>query len=72
MDRYIGNYGASECKGLIKRTDNNIIDFLDVICQSTNKNNVVTWIKFERTGSKIGRGVGVSTVMILLVNIKNN
>jgi len=42
MNRYIGNYGVSECKGLIKRTDNNIIDFIDVICQSTNQNNVVT------------------------------
>ena len=59
----IGNYGASECKGLIKRNDNNIIDFLDVICQSTNQNNVVTWRKFERTGSEIGRGVGVSTII---------
>ena len=59
----IGNYGASECKGLIKRNDNNIIDFLDVICQSTNQNSVVTWRKFERTGSEIGRGVGVSTII---------
>ena len=59
----IGNYGASECKGLIKRNDNNIIDFLDVMCQSTNQNNVVTWRKFERTGSEIGRGVGVSTII---------
>ena len=59
----IGNYGASECKGLIKRTAKNIVDFLDVICQSTNQNNVVTWRKFERTGSEIGRGVGVSTII---------
>ena len=59
----IGNYGSNECKGLIKRNDNNIIDFLDVICQSTNQNNVVTWRKFERTGSEIGRGVGVSTII---------
>ena len=59
----IGNYGASECKGLIKRNDNNIINFLDVICQSTNQNNVVTWRKFERTGSEIERGVGVSTII---------
>ena len=59
----IGNYGASECKGLIKRNDNNIINFLDVICQSTDQNNVVTWRKFERTGSEIERGVGVSTII---------
>ena len=59
----IGNYGASECKGLIKRNDNNIIDFLDVICQLTNQNNVVTWRKFERTGSEIERGVGISTIV---------
>ncbi len=59
----IGNYGASECKGLIKRNDNNIINFLDVICQSTNQNNVVTWRKFERTGSEIERGVGVFTII---------
>ena len=59
----IGNYGSSECKGLIKRNDNNIIDFLDVICQSTDQNNVVTWSRYERTGSEIGRGVGVSTII---------
>ena len=59
----IGNYGASECKGLIKRNDNNIIDFLDVICQLTNQNNEVTWRKFERTGSEIERGVGISTII---------
>ena len=59
----IGNYGAQECKGLIKRNDNNIIDFLDVICQLTNQNNEVTWRKFERTGSEIERGVGVSTIV---------
>ena len=59
----IGNYGAQECKGLIKRNDKNIIDFLDVICQLTNQNNVVTWRKFERTGSEIERGVGISTIV---------
>ena len=59
----IGNYGAQECKGLIKRNDNNIIDFLDVICQLTNQNNEVTWRKFERTGSEIERGVGISTII---------
>ena len=59
----IGNYGAQECKGLIKRNDKNIIDFLDVICQLTNQNNIVTWRKFERTGSEIERGVGVSTII---------
>ena len=59
----IGNYGAQECKGLIKRNDDNIIDFLDVICQLTNQNNEVTWRKFERTGSDIERGVGVSTII---------
>ena len=59
----IGNYGAQECKGLIKRNDSNIIDFLDVICQLTNQNNEVTWRKFERTGSEIERGVGISTII---------
>ena len=59
----IGNYGAQECKGLIKRNDKNIIDFLDVICQLSNQNNVITWRKFERTGSEIERGVGVSTIV---------
>ena len=68
----IGNYGASECKGLIKRNDKNIIDFLDVICQSTNQNNVVTWRKIERTGSEIERGVKFLLLLIVLVNIKNN
>ena len=59
----IGNYGAQECKGLIKRNDKNIIDFLDVICQLTNQNNEITWRKHERTGSEIERGVGVSTII---------
>lgn len=59
----IGNYGAQKCKGLIKRNDKNIVSFLDVICQLTNQNNVVIWRKFERTGSEIERGVGVSTII---------
>ena len=59
----IGNYGSQECKGLIKRNDKNIVDFLDVICQLTNQNNEVTWRKLERTGSEIERGVGVSTII---------
>ena len=50
-------------QSLIKRTDKNIVDFLDVICQLTNQNNVVTWRKFERRGSEIERGVGVSTII---------
>mgnify|MGYP001374072688 FL=1 len=59
----IGNYGSQKCKGLIKRNDKNIVSFLDVICQLTNQNNVVIWRKFERTGSEIERGVGVSTII---------
>ena len=59
----IGNYGLQKCKGLIKRNDKNIVNFLDVICQLTNQNNVVIWRKFERTGSEIERGVGVSTII---------
>ena len=34
-----------------------------MICESINQNNVVTWRKFERTGSQIQRGVGVSTIV---------
>ena len=59
----IGNYGSQKCKGLIKRNDKNIVSFLDVICQLTNQNNVVIWRKFERIGSEIERGVGVSTII---------
>ena len=59
----IGNYGSQKCKGLIKRNDKSIVNFLDVICQLTNQNNVVIWRKFERTGSEIERGVGVSTII---------
>ena len=59
----IGNYGSQKCKGLIKRNYKNILSFLDVICQLTNQNNVVIWRKFERTGSEIERGVGVSTII---------
>ena len=59
----IGNYGSQKCKGLIKRNYKNIVNFLDVICQLTNQNNMVIWRKFERTGSEIERGVGVSTII---------
>ena len=59
----IGNYGSSECKGLIKKNKKDFVDFLDVVCESTNQNNVVTWRKFERTGSQIQRGVGISTII---------
>ena len=59
----IGNYGSQKCKGLIKRNDKSIVNFLDVICQLTNQNNIVIWRKFERTGSEIERGVGVSTII---------
>ena len=67
----IGNYGSQKCKGLIKRNDKNIVSFLDVICQLTNQNNVVIWRKFERTGSEIERGVGVSTIIDSTSKYKN-
>ena len=59
----IGNYGSNECKGLIKKDENDVVFFLDVVCELTDQNNVVTRRKFERTGSQIERGVGVSTII---------
>ena len=59
----IGNYGSNECKGLIKKDEKDVVYFLDVICELTDQNNEVTRRKFERTGSEIGRGVGVSTIV---------
>ena len=59
----IGNYGSNECKGLIKKDKNDVVFFLDVVCELTDQNNVVTRRKFERTGSQIERGVGVSTII---------
>ena len=59
----IGNYGSNECKGLIKKNENDVVYFLDVICELVDQNNEVTWRKFERTGSQIERGVGVSTII---------
>ena len=59
----IGNYGSNECKGLIKKNENDLVYFLDVICELVDQNNQVTWRKFERTGSQIERGVGVSTII---------
>ena len=59
----IGNYGSSECKGLIKKNEQDVVNFLDVICEQVNQNNIKTWRKFERTGSQIQRGVGVSTII---------
>ena len=59
----IGNYGSHECKGLIKKNHKEIIEFLDVICQSTDQKNEITWRKYDRVGSEIERGVGVSTLI---------
>ncbi len=59
----IGNYGSNECKGLIKKDKKDIVYFLDVICELIDQNNQVTWRKFERIGSQIERGVGVSTII---------
>ena len=59
----LGNYGSQECKGLLKKNDKNVVNFLDVICELTDQNNIITWRKFERTGSQIERGVGVSTII---------
>ena len=59
----IGNYGSNECKGLIKKDENDVVFFLDVVCELTDQNNIVTRRKFERTGSQIERGVGVSTII---------
>ena len=59
----IGNYGSNECKGLIKKDEKDVVYFLDVICELTDQNGVVTRRKFERTGSQIERGVGVSTII---------
>ena len=59
----IGNYGSNECKGLIKKDENDVVFFLDVVCELTDQNNVVTRRKFERIGSQIERGVGVSTII---------
>ena len=49
----IGNYGSNECKGLIKKNENDVVYFLDVICELVDQNNQVTWRKFERTGSQL-------------------
>lgn len=59
----IGNYGSNECKGLIKKDNKDVVYFLDVICEAIDQNNVITRRKFERTGSQIERGVGVSTII---------
>ena len=59
----IGNYGSTECLGLIKKDDQDTIKFLDVTCEMIDQNNIVTWRKFERVGSEIERGVGVSTII---------
>ena len=59
----IGNYGSNECKGLIKRDAKEVVYFLDVVCELVDQNNVITRRKFERTGSQIERGVGISTII---------
>ena len=59
----IGNYGSNECKGLIKKDANEVVYYLDVVCELVDQNNVITRRKFERTGSEIERGVGISTII---------
>ena len=59
----IGNYGSNECKGLIKKDVKDLVYFLDVVCELIDQNNIVTRRKFERTGSQIERGVGISTII---------
>ena len=59
----IGNYGSNECKGLIKKDAKDVVYYLDVVCELVDQNNVITRRKFERTGSQIERGVGISTII---------
>ncbi len=59
----IGNYGSNECKGLIKKDAKEVVYYLDVVCELVDQNNVITRRKFERTGSQIERGVGISTII---------
>ncbi len=59
----IGNYGSNECKGLIKKDAKEVVYYLDVVCELIDQNNVITRRKFERTGSEIERGVGISTII---------
>ena len=59
----IGNYGSNECKGLIKKDAKEVVYYLDVVCELVDQNNVITRRKFERTGSEIERGVGISTII---------
>ncbi len=59
----IGNYGSNECKGLIKKDAKEVVYYLDVVCELVDQNNIITRRKFERTGSEIERGVGISTII---------
>ena len=59
----VGNYGSNECKGLIKKDAKDVVYYLDVVCELIDQNNIVTRRKFERTGSQIERGVGISTII---------
>ena len=59
----IGNYGSNECKGLIKKNAKEVVYYLDVVCELVDQNNIITRRKFERTGSEIERGVGISTII---------
>ena len=52
--------GSNECKGLIKKDAKEVVYYLDVVCELVDQNNVITRRKFERTGSQIERGVGIS------------
>ena len=66
----IGNYGSNECKGLIKKDVKEVVYYLDVVCELVDQNNVITRRKFERTGSQIERGVGISTIIDSTSNYK--
>ena len=59
----LGNYGSIECMGLIKKDKLEKVKFLDVVCEFIDQDNVITWKKYDREGSEIQRGVGVSTII---------
>ena len=54
----------------MKKDVKEVVYYLDVVCELVDHNNVITRRKFERTGSQIERGVGISTIIDSTSNYK--
>ena len=58
----LGNYGVNKCIGTVKKMPNNEIN-LNIMCESTDKNDYKTWSVLKRSGSNMESGVGYAEII---------